>query len=87
MMEWLYGKWEIIDSLSPFLAQGLLVTFKISIISIFLGSFLGFVLGVLKTLHPFLACPRHKFLPAHSARLTLSGSTLHYLFCFAVNRG
>ena len=51
MMEWLYGKWEIIDSLSPFLAQGLLVTFKISIISIFLGSFLGFVLGVLKTLH------------------------------------
>ncbi len=51
MMEWLYNKWEIIDSLSPFLMQGLFVTFKISIIAILLGSFLGFALGVLKTLH------------------------------------
>jgi polar amino acid transport system permease protein len=50
-MEWIYNKWAIIDSLSPFLVQGLFITFKISVIAIFLGSTLGFILGVLKTLH------------------------------------
>ena len=50
-MEWIYNKWAIIDSLSPFLVQGLFITFKISVIAILLGSTLGFILGVLKTLH------------------------------------
>ncbi|MGO4915530.1 amino acid ABC transporter permease [Pseudogemmobacter sp. W21_MBD1_M6] len=49
-MEWFAHKWGIIDQLSPFLLQGLWITFKISIIAIFFGSALGFVLGVLKTL-------------------------------------
>lgn len=49
-MEWIAHKWGIIDQLTPFLLQGLWVTFKISIISIFFGSMLGFVLGVFKTL-------------------------------------
>lgn len=49
-MEWFAHKWGIIDQLSPFLLQGLWITFKISIIAIFFGSTLGFVLGVLKTL-------------------------------------
>ncbi len=49
-MEWFAHKWGIIDQLSPFMLQGLWITFKISIIAIFFGSTLGFVLGVLKTL-------------------------------------
>lgn len=49
-MEWFAHKWGIIDQLSPFMLQGLWITFKISIIAIFFGSVLGFVLGVLKTL-------------------------------------
>tara|TARA_R110002126_G_scaffold291803_1_gene459372 strand:- start:200903 stop:201592 length:690 start_codon:yes stop_codon:yes gene_type:complete len=49
-MEWFAHKWDIIDQLTPFLLQGLWITFKISIVAIFFGSILGFVLGVLKTL-------------------------------------
>lgn len=49
-MEWFAHKWGIIDQLTPFMLQGLWVTFKISIVAIFFGSTLGFVLGVLKTL-------------------------------------
>ena len=51
MMEWFSNKWEIIENLSPFLVQGLFVTFEISVIAILLGSTLGFILGVAKTLH------------------------------------
>jgi polar amino acid transport system permease protein len=51
MLDWLQHKWTIIDSLSPFLMQGLFVTFKISILAILIGSVLGFTLGILKTLH------------------------------------
>ncbi len=50
MLQWLQAKWVIVDSLAPFLAQGLFVTFKISMLAILIGSVLGFVLGVLKTL-------------------------------------
>lgn len=49
-MEWFAAKWAIVESLSPFLAQGLWITFKISVIAIIIGSLIGFVLGVLKTL-------------------------------------
>lgn len=49
-MDWIADKWAIIDSLSPFLLQGLWLTFQISIIAILIGSALGFGLGVLKTL-------------------------------------
>ncbi len=50
VIEWFTAKWAIIESLSPFLAKGLWITFEISVIAIVLGSILGFVLGVLKTL-------------------------------------
>ena len=53
MIEWLFNKWVIIEHLSPFLMQGLFVTFKISMIAILLGTVLGFVLGILKTLDFF----------------------------------
>ena len=49
-MEWFAHHWGIIDQLSPFLLQGLWVTFQVSIIAIFLGSTLGAILGILKTL-------------------------------------
>lgn len=49
-MEWFAHKWGIIDQLTPFMLEGLWITFKISIVAIFFGSTLGFVLGVLKTL-------------------------------------
>ena len=49
-MEWILAKWAIIDSLSPFLMKGLIITFKISMIAIIVGSLLGFILGILKTL-------------------------------------
>ncbi len=52
-MEWLAHKWGIIDQLTPFMLQGLWITFKISIIAILFGSALGFVLGVLKTLQNY----------------------------------
>ena len=53
-MEWIADKWGIIDQLTPFLLLGLWFTFKISIIAIALGSGLGFVLGVLKTLQIYV---------------------------------
>lgn len=49
-MEWITDKWTIIDNLSPFLLQGLWTTFQISIVSIGIGSLIGFTLGVAKTL-------------------------------------
>ena len=49
-MEWILAKWAIVDSLSPFLMKGLITTFKISMIAIVVGSLLGFILGILKTL-------------------------------------
>ncbi|MFT7106655.1 MAG: polar amino acid transport system permease protein [Yoonia sp.] len=53
-MEWFAQKWDIVDQLTPFLLQGLWITFKISIVAIFCGSALGFVLGVLKTLQNYV---------------------------------
>ena len=41
---------EIIKSTLPFLLEGLWVTFQISLITIFLGSFLGAIIGMLRTL-------------------------------------
>jgi len=41
---------EIIKSTLPFLLEGLWVTFQISLITIFLGSFLGTIIGMLRTL-------------------------------------
>ncbi|EMP56946.1 amino acid ABC transporter permease [Marinobacter santoriniensis NKSG1] len=49
-MEWFIDKWQVIDSLSPFLMKGLWLTFKVSMVSIILGSILGSVLGIVKTL-------------------------------------
>lgn len=49
-MDWFLKKWSLVESLSPFLLKGLWVTFEISILAIFLGSLLGFILGVSKTL-------------------------------------
>lgn len=51
MSEWIVSRWSIVESLAPFLMQGLFVTFKISMIAIVIGSLLGFTLGVLKVLH------------------------------------
>lgn len=51
MMEWFESRWSIVESLAPFLMQGLFVTFKISMLAIIIGSLIGFVLGVLKVLH------------------------------------
>lgn len=48
-MEWVTEKWNIIIQLSPFLLDGLWLTFQISMIAILLGSLIGFVLGVAKT--------------------------------------
>lgn len=53
-MEWIAYKWGIVDQLTPFLLVGLWFTFKISIIAIALGSTLGFVFGVLKTLRIYV---------------------------------
>jgi polar amino acid transport system permease protein len=50
MLEWLSAKWQIIDSLSPFLLAGLQSTFEVSIVAIVCGSLLGAMLGILKTL-------------------------------------
>lgn len=49
-MEWIIEKWQIIVMLSPFLLDGLKSTFEVSIVAIFCGSFLGAILGILKTL-------------------------------------
>lgn len=53
-MEWFAHKWGIIDQLTPFLLEGLWITFKVSIIAIFFGSILGFTLGILKTLQIYV---------------------------------
>ena len=50
MMDIIFAKWQVTISLMPFLLQGLLMTFKVSIFAITLGSTLGFVLGLLRTL-------------------------------------
>lgn len=49
-MEWFAQKWQVVDSLSPFLLHGLWMTFQVSMIAIILGSLLGAVLGIMKTL-------------------------------------
>lgn len=51
MSEWFTSRWAIVESLTPFLMQGLFVTFKISMLAIIIGSLLGFALGILKVLH------------------------------------
>ena len=42
---------DLIQSTMPFLLQGLWVTFKISLITIFFGSILGGIIGMLRTLN------------------------------------
>lgn len=49
-MEAIIDKIEIVQGLWPFLLKGLWMTFQISILAILFGSFLGFCLGVAKTL-------------------------------------
>lgn len=49
-MEWFADKWDITVQLGPLLMRGLWMTFKVSMLAIFLGSILGFFLGVFKTL-------------------------------------
>jgi len=53
-MENIMDKIDIIRSLWPFLLQGLWMTFQISMIAILFGSFIGFWLGVSKTLGNFI---------------------------------
>lgn len=48
-MDWLAREWAIADGLKQFLLQGLWTTFQVSILAIFFGSLLGFILGVVKT--------------------------------------
>ncbi|MDO5757567.1 MAG: amino acid ABC transporter permease [Rhodobacterales bacterium] len=48
-MGWITDKWAIIIQLSPFLLEGLWMTFQISIIAIIIGSLIGFTLGIAKT--------------------------------------
>lgn len=55
MIQWLSAKWQVIDSLSPFLLAGLQSTFEISMIAIICGSLLGATLGIIKTLDGKLA--------------------------------
>jgi len=50
MLDVIMEKWQVVDSLMPFLLQGLWVTFKISIVAIIFGSLIGFVLGIIRTL-------------------------------------
>ncbi|MCM0613617.1 amino acid ABC transporter permease [Marinobacter sediminum] len=49
-MDWFSEKWQIINSLSPFLMDGLWKTFEVSSVAIMLGSILGAILGIIKTL-------------------------------------
>lgn len=49
-MEWFLDKWQVIEGLSPFLMHGLWLTFKVSMVSILIGSALGSMLGIVKTL-------------------------------------
>jgi len=50
MLDIIIAKWHVTVNLMPFLMQGLIITFKVSIIAILLGSILGFLLGVIRTL-------------------------------------
>ncbi len=50
-MEWIIAKWQVLSSLSPFLLDGFLNTFEVSMFAIILGSILGAVLGILDTLN------------------------------------
>ena len=50
MYEILEGKVALVLSLQPFLLDGLWSTFRISVIALFLGSSLGFMLGMLRSL-------------------------------------
>ncbi len=49
-MDSIIDKYQLIVDLFPLLMKGLFMTFKVSIISIIIGSLLGFLLGVLRTL-------------------------------------
>lgn len=50
-MNWFIEKWQVIDSLSPFLLKGLWQTFEVSMVAIIFGSLLGAALGIMKTLN------------------------------------
>ncbi len=50
MLEMIIAKSQVAVNLMPFLMQGLLMTFKVSILAIICGSTLGFVLGLIRTL-------------------------------------
>ncbi|SDQ32999.1 amino acid ABC transporter permease [Pseudovibrio sp. Tun.PSC04-5.I4] len=52
-MDMIADKLSILQSLFPFLLKGLWMTFQISMISIIVGSLIGFCLGVTKTLGYF----------------------------------
>ena len=49
-MDWFADKWQIINSLAPFLVDGLWKTVEVSLVAIVIGSILGTVLGIIKTL-------------------------------------
>ncbi len=51
MIEVLFAKWEVAQSLMPFLMQGLWITVQISIVAILFGSLLGFILGLIRSLN------------------------------------
>jgi polar amino acid transport system permease protein len=50
VIEAIIAKWELVNGLMPFLMNGMWITFKISILAIFFGSFLGYFLGLIRTL-------------------------------------
>jgi polar amino acid transport system permease protein len=50
MFEVITAKWHLIHELMPFLINGIWITFKISILAIFFGSILGYLLGLIRTL-------------------------------------
>ena len=49
-MDLIIEKYQLFIDLLPLLMKGLLITFEISILSIIIGSLLGFFLGILRTL-------------------------------------
>ena len=49
-MDAIIEKYELVVNLFPLLMKGLLMTFEVSMMAIILGSLLGFVLGILRTL-------------------------------------
>jgi len=50
MLDVIITKFQVAINLMPFLMQGLLMTFKVSILAIICGSALGFILGLIRTL-------------------------------------